>query len=782
MTDAVLIDTTLPCTPDPRGLGGLLALVDGVERPLPLRAVKVRAAIVGTVCRTVVDLHYQNPHPHPVDVVHLFPLPEDGAVVEVTLVAGDLTVRAECREKSEAERIYAEARVAGHRAVLLTAERPDIHTLRATRVPPNEAISVRVVVVEALVVEDGRAQWRFPTTIAPRYLPGTPTSHLGPGVHPDTDHAPDASRLSPPLRLAGGTPLDLEVTISGKPSSITSALHAVRLDLADGIRVAPSGHTSLNKDFVLSVGWEEEQGTGVRAWTDGKHTLVHVVPPITTARSLPRDAVFVVDISGSMGGTKMDAARRALKSALHGLVPGDRFRLVAFDDRVEHFRPAYTDYDDRSVALADRWIAGLEARGGTEMLAPLVAAFAGPRVEGRVTTVLFITDGQVYNDQELIAAVAGRRNGAILHTLGIDTAVNAALLKGLARMGGGSCTLCTPADDIEATMARIEARFGSPVLRELTVEGETARPDPQVLFAGMPARFLIRGAPAEVRVRGEAEGGAWSATGVPARIETDLGALWARERVAWLEDRLAVRPFEEEAIRAEVIRIALAHGIASRYTAFVAVERSRVIGGTPVEIVQPVERPDQWADQEAGHVGGGSVRRAPGGSVFGAPPAPPPPPMVMEASPMMAPARDEGRAASPRRQAPSPIDAMARKVKAAFGMQHERAEADAAPEPTGSADAILAASQSADGSFGGDVRRTVAALVALVLLGHTRRRGLRKRTVAKAAAWLIAHATDRDVARALALLNAAEAGQPLDRNWSHLHGAGPEGAELAALT
>ena len=79
-------------------------------------------------------------------------------------------------------------------------------------------------------------------------------------------------------------------------------------------------------------------------------------------------------------------------------------------------------------------------------------------------------------------------------------------------------------------------------------------------------------------------------------------------------------------------------------------------------------------------------------------------------------------------------------------------------EKEGDAAGHLARTQGADGSFGGDIGRTAAALLVLVLLGHTRRKGLRRRTVLKAAKWLSAHRGDSVADLALAALAAAEKG------------------------
>src|SRR5262249_3374596 len=146
------------------------------------------------------------------------------------------------------------------------------------------------------------------------------------------------------------------------------------------VRVAPTAHATLDRDFVLEFGLADERETGVRAWTDGEHTLVTVAPPRApgaAASSLVRDAMFRIDISGPMGGSKLDAAKRAVSAALHGLGAADRFQLLAFSDRVETFAATFCAYDDATLARADHFIARLEARGGTELMRPLELALSG---------------------------------------------------------------------------------------------------------------------------------------------------------------------------------------------------------------------------------------------------------------------------------------------------------------------------------------------------------------------------------------------------------------------
>ncbi len=796
---------TLEAHADPQGPGGLLALVSGAPVALPLRVVTVRAHLVENIARTTVTQTFVNDLEVPVEAVHIFPLPEDGAVVAMRLTAGDLTVTAECRRREEAEEAFEEARQAGLQAGLLTAEAADVHTLRVTNLPPKTSVQVTLELVETLPSQDGELHWRFPTVIAPRFLPGEPMGHSGPGVHPDTDRVPDASHLQPPLRLEGGAELDLEVTIEGRLRWLRSSLHAVRMDLDDeggpSVRVAPDAKASLDRDFVLAYALERPEGGMLRAWTDGAFTLLAIDAPIDLQGvGLPRQAVLVVDISGSMGGAKLAAAKVGLKTVMHGLRAGDSFNLIAFDDRLETLSDEPLAYDQESLDRADAWIDALVARGGTEMLPAIQAALAGKTGDGVVRTVVFITDGQAWNADELVAAVHHRRGAARFFTLGIDTAVNSSLLKRLAAAGGGSCTLLTPGEDIRAAVAGLESRIGQPLAESLSLTaGEPADPNLPVLFTGQSATILLKGSPKSLTLKGKTSTGALKEQARPKCTSMDLAPLWARARVAALEDRWAAFPSEREGLRGEIQALALDYGIASRFTAFVAIQRQIQTGGKPVEIVQPVELPQDWSADflsaplslgapaspgpmpkahslrqriELGHIT--SSRRA--GAEAWADRVP-----VQKDTYLDLDSRAQAYLLSRVNQDDLrlPPDELERRMHALYSdflstnriilsaKEGERFGKQVVTEviavlKQGSLDNLLLR-QKADGSWGGDVQATAAALACLILLGHTRLAGDHRQAVRKAHDWLSGVTGTSDVAFTMDMLDQAEGGEATDQ-------------------
>ena len=100
-----------------------------------------------------------------------------------------------------------------------------------------------------------------------------------------------------------------------------------------------------------------------------------MLPPAAPAPPRPKDVVLLLDRSGSMGGWKMVAARRAAARIVDTLTDADRFAVLTFDDRVERpagaARRAWPTATDRHRFRAVEHLARVDARGGTELLAPL---------------------------------------------------------------------------------------------------------------------------------------------------------------------------------------------------------------------------------------------------------------------------------------------------------------------------------------------------------------------------------------------------------------------------
>ncbi|MGO9383478.1 MAG: DUF4349 domain-containing protein [Mycobacterium sp.] len=622
MTDAETTREATDETADEAGLGAL-----STERGnLPLECIDVRAQITGLTSSVELTQEFVNAFDVPLEATYVFPLPDRGAVTRMQMTADGRVVEAELREREAAREAYDEAIASGRRASIAEEERPDVFTMRVGNILPGERVSIALTLVSPLTYADGEATFRFPLVVAPRYIPGGALADIavGDGYADDTEAVPDASRITPPVLLPGFPhPVLLAVEVGIDPASLTlsevrSSLHAVSTE--DGrIRVQPGERA--NRDFVLRLRYGAEGLTDSLVLVpdakgdEGTYQLT-VLPPASSAPPRPRELVLVLDRSGSMAGWKMVAARRAAARIVDTLTGGDRFAVLTFDDRID--RPAglpdgLVEASDRNRYRAVEHLARVDARGGTEMVAPLRQALAlvggsrnGDIRDARDAIVILVTDGQVGNEDQLLRELSGDLQRVRVHTVGIDQAVNAGFLGRVASVGGGRCELVESEDRLDEAMDAIHRRIGRPLAYSLALRAEgLATIEDTVSPARIPD--LFPGVPLVVtgRYRGSAagslvlhgttrEGGDWSSTVSGQRREAPaVTAQWARSHLRDLEDRYASA--NTEALEKRIVDTSLRFGVLCRFTAFVAVD-SRVVaeGGLQHRVMQPVEAPAGW--------------------------------------------------------------------------------------------------------------------------------------------------------------------------------------------
>jgi Ca-activated chloride channel family protein len=606
---------------------------------LPLEALDVRAHVNGLLARTEVTQTFVNGNDEPLEATYIFPLPDRAAVTRFRLEVAGRIIEGALRERGEARREYDQAVRTGHRAALAEEDRPGVFTMKVGNLPPRERAVVRLTLTGPLPYDNGEATYRFPLVVAPRYIPGDalPGPSVGAGVAQDTDAVPDASRISPPVLLPGfPNPVRLSLSVAfdtagPQPTALRSSLHAVTEAWEDRtlfVRLEPDER--LNRDFLLRfrlAGQAVVTALALQPDAEGSEGTfaLTLVPPASDFGSVrPRDVVFVLDRSGSMGGWKVVAARRAVARMLDTLTDADRFAVLAFDDSIEtppglpgsQLTPA----TDRQRFRAVEFLATLGERGGTEMAQPLDLAVQelsrDPEGEKRDRVLVLITDGQVGNEDQILRQLGARLKGIRVFTLGIDRAVNAAFLNRLAELGGGGSEIVESEDRLDEVMDQVHRRIGTPVLTGLRLEpaGLSLVPGSLVperlpdLFTGTPLVVLgrYRGRPegtVALKAR-DSSGQAWSATAHAHRDDSAAPAtVWARGKLRALEDRYAVGEGDLGRLEKEIVALSLQFGVLCRFTAFVAVDRTEVVnpGGQAHTKVQPVEMPDGWGQKAESH-------------------------------------------------------------------------------------------------------------------------------------------------------------------------------------
>jgi Ca-activated chloride channel homolog len=604
----------------PSGEASSTALTDPGELPqlvlasdksvkLPLEHTHVNARLTGFVGEVEVRQTYSNPHTTPLEVVYLFPLPENSAVHAMQMQIGERVIEAEVRERREARRLYDRAKSQGYTAALLEQERPNLFTQSVANIEPGKKIDVVIRYVQDLTYDAGSYEFVFPMVVGPRYAGG----------------APDAARIAPPIAGKGErTGHDISIELVADASTSVGEFEVPTHEVvarrpADGtLRLSLAEKQSIpNRDFLLRYRVAGERPRAALYATspeagEGFFSLV-VQPPELDVDALvgSRELIFVVDVSGSMSGTPLALCRRAMREALSRLRPVDTFDIITFAGSSRRAFEAPRPANVANVAAALQVVDELSAGGGTEMLNAVETALSSQVAPGRHRYVFFLTDGYVGNEDQILDASARfvkaleeKRQRARVFGFGVGSSVNRYLIEGLSRAGKGVSVYGTTREDPIRAVNRFFHYIDRAVVTDLRIDWGALGAS-EVFPEQMPDLFASHPVILHGRYRGKLEPPVISgkvgqrtvtipavlrpagSLGDPRRV---FGALWARSKIGDLEQDLAEGGAEA---RREITRLGVDFQLVTRFTSFVAVDRSRALAtGSLATVRQPVEEPE----------------------------------------------------------------------------------------------------------------------------------------------------------------------------------------------
>jgi Ca-activated chloride channel family protein len=575
-------------------------IIDEEGGRLPLIGASLRVTAAGGLAEVVLEQRFANPRPTPLTVIYSFPLPLDAAVAGFSFTIGDRRIAGELEGRQAARERFEQALLEGRSAGLVDQDRSTLFTQELGNIPAGAEVTATLVIEQRLRwLEEGQWEWRFPTAAGPRFQ--------------RADDAPGGD-----LAIARGPlPVRLQLALDLRDPGAAPESPSHRLRSSHGaVSFADAAGVPLDRDVV--VRWTATPDARLERARPAAgavaYGLLTVVPPRGERRPLPRDLIVLLDTSGSMSGAPLQQARAIIAALLDGLAPDDRFELVAFAREVRRFGPEPLPVAARGEALA--WLGALEAGGGTEMRRGIEEALRPLRPDSQRQVVL-VTDGLIGGEPGVVKAIAERLPaGACLHTVGVGSAPNRSLTGPAARVGRGLEVVVGLGEDVERAAQRLVARTSAPLVLDLSLGGSALvehaprrLPD---LFAGSPALIglCLRPEGGTLVVSGRTAAGPWRQTlAVPATAAGEgrpgVAHLFGREQIEDLETRLAAGetpgPLERQ-----IEQLALALGLSSRFTSWVAVhEEARQPGGPIHRVRMPQQLPHGMSIEAAG------LRRAP---------------------------------------------------------------------------------------------------------------------------------------------------------------------------
>jgi Ca-activated chloride channel family protein len=540
----------------------------------------IRVEVTGLIARAEVTQVFSNNGELWAEGVYRFPLPDGAAVDRLRVEVGERIIEGEIRERDTARRVYQQALVDGVTASIVEQQKTNQFETRLANIGPGEEIRVTIGFLMNVSFEDSAFSLRLPMTFTPRWESGWLPGQGEPVPAPLLTTAAERKdhRLNIELLIHSGIGF----------AAMESRYHDVDIQAtAYGYHVSLLDNNELSdRDFELT--WfpdlQSVPRSALTTWDGGDavYAQLMMVPPATgSVYRQDREVVFIIDTSGSMEGQSIEQARSALVAGLEELRETDYFNLVQFNSDIELLFKTSMPATHQNRVFARHYIDGLVADGGTVMAPALHAAFSLPVQSGLLRQVIFVTDGSVNNEQQLLAAIGQDLGGSRLFTIGIGSAPNSWFMRKAAEIGRGSHTHIGKLDEVEERMSRLWAHIRLPALSDICVDwGSDADYYPEIipdLYAGEPlwvvARLPLE--PREISVCGTLNGQPWEERSQPLATQGSdtLATLWARKKTESLEDSLLFGA-DIDTVSAEITRVALDYGLLTSKTSLVAVDHS----------------------------------------------------------------------------------------------------------------------------------------------------------------------------------------------------------------
>lgn len=599
----------------------------------PLKETDVKTNINGIIAETFVTQIYANEGSKPINARYVFPCSTKVAVHGMTMQIGDEIIKAQIEERVEAKQEYEEAKSEGKSASLLEQERPNVFTMNVANIMPGDTVKIELHYTETITSTDGKYEFVFPTVVGPRYAGST------------ADASDDTNQfVETPYIMDGDTPPDkynitVNLTSAVPISEITCPSHKIVTDI-DGnnaaITLANPEEYAGNRDFLLDyslTGKEINSGLmlnkgGITGDNDTNENffMLTVQPPerYTSDDILPREYIFVLDVSGSMYGYPIDTEKELVNNLVGNLRPTDTFNVVLFTDMSVQMSPKSVPATDDNINMALDLIDQEYGNGGTELRPALQSAIDIPRTSNDVArSVIVITDGYITEESSIFEIISKNLGETDFFSFGIGDGVNRYLIEGIAKAGQGEAFVVENPAKATEVAENFRDYIQSPILRNIKVKYNgfsTYDTEPQklpTLFAKRPIVLFgkWKGEPkGTIEITGTMGNGEeykqviQVADVQPQKSNSALPYLWARSRVEQLMDYgIAGDENDMKGIQKEVTQIGLDYSMLTQFTSFIAVtEEVRNAGDAAKDVDQPLPLPLHVSNLSVGAYTSGS--------------------------------------------------------------------------------------------------------------------------------------------------------------------------------
>lgn len=419
---------------------------------LALKKVKISGNIIGKFGTFEIEQTFKNDTNNVLEVGYTFPIVETATVIGFEINVGDKILKGKCKEKEEAKKEYQRNIVQGNSAYMMEQQSDNIFKISIGKIDKGEEVKLKIYYIDKFEITDNTIKVLIPTLVTQRYKSNITNKLFYGKVNYTVD-------------------FNINVSKALNRKSINCVSHKINLIDEENTEKIEVLNYDLSSDFKLYIELKNELVSNAiisKTKDDKEMIYLSFMPEILdTYEDSEKEYMFIIDISGSMSGRKIEETKKAVIECLKQLDIGDKFNIIPFESNFSAMNINSIEYNEENLQKAIEYVNNLQPAGGTEILNPIKFALYQKETD---KIILLFTDGQVGNEQAIIQYVDENINTSRIFPFGIDTNVNSSFIKKLARAGNGKAELIQPNEKIDDKIIRTFARIQTPLLENLEID------------------------------------------------------------------------------------------------------------------------------------------------------------------------------------------------------------------------------------------------------------------------------------------------------------------------
>ncbi|MBV4420111.1 VIT and VWA domain-containing protein [Clostridium tyrobutyricum] len=560
-----------------------------------LKKVDINGNLCAGYGEITINQIYENVGKKDIEGVYAFPIPDTAVISGFEAEIGGKTLKAVVEDKSKANKIYENARKSGDTIFSLEEFSPHFFKINIGKIISGEKVKIKFSYMDELDYANNKFKLTIPAVSEPKIFNKDSTSSVKNFKSEDFEFKVN-------IIVESLTNLDFK-----------SPHHNIRID-RDGDTIAKisldENSSPIDKDFIIIM---KEKGTleadGMiyeYKKNDERKGIVYIrmIPKLDKFESEGnKNYIFLIDISYTMEGEKLNQAKNALHLCIRNLSEGDTFDIVAMGNKLYSFSKGESvEYNAQSLREASKWIDNLN----TELSSDIFEGIKYSLEKGtKENTILIFTDDQVNEEDKILSYVKQNVSDNRIFAFGVGEFVNNYFLNKLSHESSGKSEFIGENERIEDIVIRQLNRIQNPQVDNIKIDWGRLKVESSYprTIKYMYDRELFS---IFASVVGEVEGhivlsGNVNESEYLSEIDIDnfnteenanlLKKVWARKRIKSIAAAMKVERGEKrEAMRKKIIQISKENEIISCETTFILMElREEPVLGIQLRNIIPIK-------------------------------------------------------------------------------------------------------------------------------------------------------------------------------------------------